>query len=303
MTRSTGTAEPRGSRRAASGEPPPNHLHELRRKRGWTQQEVADRVNRHSRDPQNGVTADTVSKWERGCRGVCARNRRFLAAAFGVTVDDLGLPGLARGQSETQPDGSLVGIVDQAAELLDQLGDAGHAVRPQVLAALTDEVMSRRAMLSFIDTPEPAPTPPSPDELDALTGHYEALHATAAPSPLLTALTAHLRMIAAALDPRPVHRHTPATPAQPRPSLRARRSAVGRPRRHDGRPRPLRPGRRRRLRTRRPPGRRHRPRLRRATRPQPKGNPPPPAGTSTPPAASTSPTPASSPGSPTSPPT
>jgi transcriptional regulator with XRE-family HTH domain len=172
-------------------------------KRGWTQQEVADRIIRRSRDPHTSVTADIVSKWERGRRGISARYRGLLAAVFGVTIDDLGLPGLSRGQSQGQRDGSLVSMVDQAAELLDQLGDAGNVVRPQVLAALTDEVMSRRTMLAFIDTPEPAPTPPSPDELDALTGHYEAIHGTASPSALLTALTAHLRMIADALSRDP----------------------------------------------------------------------------------------------------
>jgi len=199
MTRSTGAEEPTGSRRDEREEPPANRLCELRMKRGWTQQEVADRIIRRSRDPHTSVTADTVSKWERGRRGISARYRGLLAAVFGVTIDQLGLPGLSRGQSETQRDGSLVAMVDQAAELLDQLGDAGHAVRPQVLAALTDEVMSRRTMLAFIDTPEPEPTPPSPDELDALTGHYEAVHGTASPSALLTALTAHLRMVADAL--------------------------------------------------------------------------------------------------------
>jgi hypothetical protein len=94
-------------------------------------------------------------------------------------------------------------MVDQAAELLDQLGDAGHAVRPQVLAALTDEVLSRRTMLGFIDTPEPTTTAPSPEELDSLAGQYEARHATAAPPALMTALTAHLRMVADALAHQP----------------------------------------------------------------------------------------------------
>lgn len=203
MTRSTGTGEPEGSGRTEREQPPANRLYELRMERGWTQQEVADRIIRRSRDPHTSVTADTVSKWERGARGISARYRGLLAGIFGVSVDQLGLPGLARGTAQTRGDGSLVAMVDQAAELLDQLGDAGHAVRPQVLAALTDEVLSRRTMLAFIDTPEPATTAPSPDELDTLAGQYEARHHTATPAALMTALTAHLRMVADALSRGP----------------------------------------------------------------------------------------------------
>lgn len=203
MTQSTGAGEPEGSRRHDREEPPANRLCELRMERGWTQQEVADRIIRRSRDPHTSVTADTVSKWERGARGISARYRALLAGIFGVSIDQLGLPGLARGTTQPHREGSLVAMVDQAAELLDQLGDAGHAIRPQVLAALTDEVLSRRAMLTFIDTPEPAPTAPSPDELDTLASRYEAAHRTATPAALLTALTAHLRMVADALDRDP----------------------------------------------------------------------------------------------------
>lgn len=203
MTRSTGTEEPEGSRRGEREEPAVNRLCELRLARGWTQQEVSDRMVRRSRDPQTAVTADHVSKWERGARGISARYRALLAGVFGVSVDDLGLPSLARGATQTHPGGSLVEMVDQAAELLDQLGDAGHAVRPQVLAALTDEVLSRRTMLAFIDTPEPAPTAPSPEELDTLASRYEAAHPTATPAALLTALTVHLRMVTDALAQDP----------------------------------------------------------------------------------------------------
>ena len=203
MTRSTGTEEPEGSSRTAREEPPANRLYELRLDRGWTQQEVADRIIRRSRDPHTSVTADTVSKWERGARGISARYRGLLAGIFGVSIDQLGLPSLARGATQTQRDGTLVAMVDQAAELLDQLGDAGQAVRPQVLAALTDEVLSRRTLLAFIDTPEPANTAPSPEELDTLAGQYEARYRTAAPAALMTAVAAHLRMVADALAKNP----------------------------------------------------------------------------------------------------
>jgi transcriptional regulator with XRE-family HTH domain len=203
MTRSTGTGEPSGSRRDASERQYPNQLRALRLARNWTQHQLAERVVRRSRDPHCGVTADHISKWERGDRGISARNRKLLAAELGVTVDQLGLPGLARDATPAHRDETLISMVDQAAELLDQLGEAGHALRPQVLAALTDEVLSRRSALAFIDTPKPAPTVPSVDELDILAGQYEDRYRTAAPATLLTALTAHLRMVADALSRQP----------------------------------------------------------------------------------------------------
>jgi transcriptional regulator with XRE-family HTH domain len=150
-----------------------------------------------------GVTTDMLSKWERGAKGVSPRYRALLARVFKVSVDQLGLPGLARGQSDRRDDQSLVAVLDQAAELLDQLGDAGCAVRPQILAALTDEVLSRRMMLSVLDAPAPAQTLPTPAELDTLTDQYGAAHGTTTPAALMTALTAHLRMIGDALSRGP----------------------------------------------------------------------------------------------------
>lgn len=154
---------------------------------------------RRARNPHIGVTGDDVSKWERGVKGISGRNRALLAGVFGVTIDQLGFPDLARGDGHRAQEGSLVSIVDQAAELLDQLGAAGHAVRPQMLAAVTDEVMSRRAMLAVLDQRPPTSQPPSVDDLDTLVDSYEAVARTAAPAPVMTALTAHLRTVTDAL--------------------------------------------------------------------------------------------------------
>lgn len=180
-------------------------LRELRMQQGWTQQEVADRMARlaWARGETIGVTADMVAKWERGAKGVSARYRALLARVFHVSVNELGLPPLARGHSGTRPDsGSLVAMVDQAAGLLDRLGDAGHAVRPQILAALADDVLSRRTMLAVIDAPAPAKSPPTPAELDTLADEYEAARATTEPAALMTAVAAHLRLIGDALASR-----------------------------------------------------------------------------------------------------
>jgi hypothetical protein len=55
-------------------------------------------------------------------------------------------------------------------------------------------------VLAFIDTPPRAPAPPSPDDLDALAERYAEAFGRAEPATLLTALGAHLRMVADALS-------------------------------------------------------------------------------------------------------
>ena len=183
------------------------HLRDLRIAQGWTQHDVADRLSQVAWARQEkpvAANADMVAKWERGVKGVSPRYRKLLAAVFHVTVDQLGLPGLPRGQNEARRDeNSLVAMVDQAAELLEQLGGAGRTIRPQVLAALTGDVLNRRTMLPILDTPAPAVSPPDPAELDLLADQYQAAHATAAPAPLMTALTAHLRIVGDALSQHP----------------------------------------------------------------------------------------------------
>lgn len=59
-----------------------NRLRDLRVRASLTQQDVAERV---------GVDTGTVSRWERGLIHPHAGQRRRLADALGVTVDDLGL--------------------------------------------------------------------------------------------------------------------------------------------------------------------------------------------------------------------
>jgi transcriptional regulator with XRE-family HTH domain len=183
----------------------PSRLRELRLERGWTQQQVADKVSRlaWSRRQRVGIAPDMVSKWERGDKGISPRYRMLLADTFRVTVDQLDLPSTARGASPAA-DQAVIATFDQAAELLAQLGRPGQAIRPQVLAALTEDVLTRRAMLAAADaTPATHPVTAGPDELDQLADSYDQAHATADPAALMTALTAHLRMVGDALRDNP----------------------------------------------------------------------------------------------------
>ncbi|HEX2300445.1 MAG TPA: helix-turn-helix transcriptional regulator [Pseudonocardiaceae bacterium] len=187
-------------------------LREYRTRLGWTQQELADRLAHLAwmeHREHVAVNADMVAKWERGVKGVSPRYRELLCRLFGVTADQLGLksspaPVAAR---EVSPGGdeSLVGLVDRAAQILDQLGAAGTALAPHMLHTWKDAATTRRTMLGLLD---PAATDPEGRaravtatiaELEQLAERYDALYETADPPTLMTPVAAHLRMTAAAL--------------------------------------------------------------------------------------------------------
>jgi transcriptional regulator with XRE-family HTH domain len=192
---------------AKAGRPP---LRELRTQSGWTQQQLADKLNylawTHGQG-RTAVNADMVAKWERGVKGVSPRYKALLCQLFNVTAEQLGfeptpLPALSRPVRDPE---SLVSMLDDAARLLDQLGAAGTALAPQMLSAWKDTVTTRRTMLGLLD---PAATDPAGHaraatatiiELEQLAEKYRALHATADPAVLLTAVAAHVRMVSAAL--------------------------------------------------------------------------------------------------------
>ena len=70
-------------------------LRTLRTERGWTQQDVADRLIRLGwmRKPRKnvGCTADMVAKWEAGRKGISPLYRELLAKLYGVTIAQLGI--------------------------------------------------------------------------------------------------------------------------------------------------------------------------------------------------------------------
>jgi transcriptional regulator with XRE-family HTH domain len=202
--------------------PPDSRLRELRLERGWTQQAVVEKVERlaWSRREPTGMNSDMLSKWERGQKGISSRYRTLLAEVYRVSVDQLGLKTAGRTAiAAPLRNDQVLSVIDSAVDLLAQLGTPGGAIRPGVLAAITEDVITRRGLLSALD-PNPLPTrgSASPDELDALADRYDAAHATADPAALSTALRAHLRVIADALAT------TPATGARQR--LMANRARV-----------------------------------------------------------------------------
>ncbi|MGH3807718.1 MAG: helix-turn-helix domain-containing protein [Pseudonocardiaceae bacterium] len=185
-------------------------LRELRTESGWTQQQLADKLNYFAWTHGQGraaINADMVAKWERGVKGISPRYRALLCQLFGVTAEQLGFaPAVTSAPSRPSRDAeSLVSMLDDAASLLDQLGAAGTALAPQMLSAWKDTVTSRRTMLGLLD---PAATDPAGHaraatatvtDFEQLAERYRALHATADPAALLTPVAAHVRMVTAAL--------------------------------------------------------------------------------------------------------
>jgi transcriptional regulator with XRE-family HTH domain len=185
-------------------------LRQLRREAGWTQQQLADKLNYFAWTHGQGrtaINADMVAKWERGAKGISPRYRALLCQLFGVTAEQLGIrpvvsPAPSRPERDTD---SLVAMLDDAASLLDQLGAAGTALAPQMLSAWKDTRTTRRTMIGLLD---PAATDPASHaraatatltDFEQLTQRYLTLHATTDPAALLTPVGAHVRMVKAAL--------------------------------------------------------------------------------------------------------
>jgi transcriptional regulator with XRE-family HTH domain/tetratricopeptide (TPR) repeat protein len=191
-------------------------LREYRLRLGWTQQEMAERIAQLAwmqRREHAGINADMVAKWERGAKGVSPRYRELLCQLFRVTPDQLGFRNPINtpyaGRLPADEDESLVGMLDNAAHLLDQLGAAGTALAPHLLHAWKDAVTTRRTMLGLLDLAATDPAghasaaTASLADLEQLANQYQALHPTTEPKALLTSVAAHVRMATDALQHEP----------------------------------------------------------------------------------------------------
>ena len=184
-------------------------LRELRLARGWTQQDVADRLVKLAwmRKPRKnvGCNADMVAKWENGRKGISPLYRELLAKLYGVTIAQLGIdPDSDPAAESSETDRSLVSFLDTASGLLDQLGAAGAVLQPQLFSLWKDEIANRRAMFALLDPITEAPTAPATvplnlDAADQLADTFEKLYVTADPAALLTPIAAQVRVLGDAL--------------------------------------------------------------------------------------------------------
>src|SRR5260370_11986718 len=114
-------------------------LRALREERGWTQQEVADQVQRMAwlhRHERVGVNADMVSKWERGVKRPTPLYREMLGLVFATDAHRLGIGGPAaagaKARSETNGN-SLITMLAGAASLFDPPAAPRPSLPPPIL--------------------------------------------------------------------------------------------------------------------------------------------------------------------------
>lgn len=207
-----------------------SRLAELREERGWTQEQMAEELNRAvwlAEKKHAAVNGQMVSKWERGKKGLIPRYRAAYGLIAGAPPETLGLapvkkrPGRRADAPQTAPDDSLLASLSGAATVLDQLGAAGAILQPRMFDTWKDELMQRRALLKLIGmtpaatlavTPADrtsragAPTPAALRDLDELAHAYQRLYHSTAPAALMLPVVAHLDTVAELLRQGPAQR-------------------------------------------------------------------------------------------------
>ena len=181
-------------------------IRSLRERRGWTQLEVAQHLDRLAWTQSGkhvGVNADMVAKWERGVKAPSRRYQELLGCLFD---DDHGNP-TATIEPDRGPDGLEIDPIDMLVArtglLLDQLGRDALILRPRVLEVWGAEALRRRSLLKLV-TIAPALALVSHDSASASSGvetatslanladGYQRLYHVTAPTLLITPVVAHL---------------------------------------------------------------------------------------------------------------
>lgn len=181
-------------------------IRSLRERRGWTQLEVAQHLDRLAWTQSGkhvGVNADMVAKWERGVKVPSRRYQELLGCLFDDNHDNP----TATGEPNRQPEGPETDPIDvlvaRTGLLLDQLGRDALILRPRVLEVWGAEAMRRRSLLKLV-TLAPALALVSDDGTDAsshtetatslanLADGYQRLYHITTPTLLITPVVAHL---------------------------------------------------------------------------------------------------------------
>jgi len=174
---------------AESGDRRPNErLRYQRRLRGWTLDEVAERLHRLSMGgPELGVDAHMAGRWERGVRRPAPRYVALLCQLYGLPADELG----------------LVEIVEEAVEAVQPTDKEDDVRRRQFLQYLS--VVTGATMLDWerLASTLRGQLGPSDrvlvDDLAVITRSYARQVERVAPSSLLPALRSHLAVLTGSL--------------------------------------------------------------------------------------------------------
>jgi tetratricopeptide (TPR) repeat protein len=197
-------------------------LRELRDDRGWTQQDVSERLARlawlQARE-RVGVNADMVAKWERGDKRPSSRYRKLLCLLFGTDEYSLGVGPVhevTRYPSALDTDsGTLVAALGESANIIDRLGPESAILQPYVFEAWKEQLMRRRVLLRAValspavafghlnDSHAGSPANMSIitliSDLEELATRYCTLYHSTAPAALMIPVVAHLQTVSDAL--------------------------------------------------------------------------------------------------------
>jgi transcriptional regulator with XRE-family HTH domain len=180
---------------AENGNRRPNEmLRHQRQLRGWTLDDVAERLHRmveHAGGVELGVDAHMVGRWERGVRHPAPRYVSLLCRLFELPADELGLvPG------EAPPERREDDL--QRRQFLQYLGLVGGAT-----------VLDWDRLSALVHGQAEAADEPLLADLEALTTSYARQVESMAPMSLLPALRSHLGVLTRALravPPPEIHR-------------------------------------------------------------------------------------------------
>lgn len=167
---------------------PNERLRYQRRLRGWTLDDVADRLHgiaSRADGPELGVDAHMVGRWERGVRRPAPRYVAILCQLFGQPADELGLV------DEVAPTEQMEDDVERR-QFMQYLGVLGGATMLD-WDRLGELVRGKIGALA----------PPLIDDLEALTRHLGRQAESMAPRSLLPVLHNHLTCLTTSLRSTP----------------------------------------------------------------------------------------------------
>lgn len=191
---------------AARRHPPNRHLAWERLERGWSHDELCTQIKRSMREagePDTGLTANTVRRWETGERWPEPRFRKHLVRIFGQPASGLGL--LTQAELAVRP--AQWESLDALEKLLGMLDDqvAGHGISRQrfLHALLGAGALSALAPWEAADDFEPLERvqprgtrldPRVVDSYRTITGRHRELYWTAPSAVLLPAVLGHTQL-------------------------------------------------------------------------------------------------------------
>lgn len=174
---------------AENGERRPNHrLRYQRRLRGWTLDDVAERLHRRAMSgPELGVDAHMVGRWERGTRRPAPRYVALLCQLFELPADELGLVEDTGESTKTDKDKEDELRRRLFLQYLSVVTGATMLDWERLAATLRGQLGSSDRVLV--------------DDLDSITRGYARQVEVVAPGSLLPALRSHLAVLNGSLHP------------------------------------------------------------------------------------------------------